>query len=342
MRRIGIVVVILWMICGSGRAQDTTITYYNVYDKVVKKEKDAYTFSRTYLSDKQLFVKELFTINGDLIRIESFKSPKMKIKEGASKYYFASGKKEFEGSYLNNKKQGLWKAYFENGKLSTVSNYEADKKVGDFCSFYASGDTLKFGTYNQEGRTGDWIIYFVNGNVKELTSYNSNAEEEGVQRKFYENEVLQSEGIFKNGKYDSIWTYYHPNGQPCSIEEYAYGELQKFQFYDAKGNEIESGLAPYVVPEFPGGQMALFKFIGQHIVYPRIAMEQSVEGRVVLKLFFDTDGNINNIEIAKDIGYGCGDASVKMVEMMPQWSGGVNHNLPFDFEYYLPIKFKLH
>ena len=93
--------------------------------------------------------------------------------------------------------------------------------------------------------------------------------------------------------------------------------------------------------EFPGGLEELVMFVCMNVDYPEQARKANVEGKVFSSFCIDRDGSVSNIEILKDIGYGCGDAVVKMLKSMPRWKparvGGKNVRSKFT----LPITFSL-
>ena len=91
--------------------------------------------------------------------------------------------------------------------------------------------------------------------------------------------------------------------------------------------------------EFPGGMEELAMFICMNIEYPEQAQKANVEGKVFARFCVEKDGSVSNIRILKDIGYGCGDAVVKMLKSMPRWKPArvdgknvkVSFNLPVSF-----------
>jgi protein TonB len=94
-------------------------------------------------------------------------------------------------------------------------------------------------------------------------------------------------------------------------------------------------------PEFPGGEMEMLKFIGENIRYPAAAAANNIQGLVVLQFVVDAQGRIEDINIVKDIGGGCGDEAVRIVKAMPIWIPGEQNGLPVAVRYTLPVHFKL-
>jgi len=96
-----------------------------------------------------------------------------------------------------------------------------------------------------------------------------------------------------------------------------------------------------VMPEFPGGAEALLAYIASNIKYPTYAKEINIQGRVFIEFIVEKDGSVTNATILKDIGYGCGDEAVRVVETLPNWAPGKQGGKNVRVRYRLPVKFKL-
>lgn len=95
------------------------------------------------------------------------------------------------------------------------------------------------------------------------------------------------------------------------------------------------------MPEYPGGNEAMYKFINKKLKYPRQARKNGIEGKVFIQFVIDTDGSVIDAKILKDIGYGCGEAALKVVNKMPKWKPGTVQNKPVKVAFTLPFTFKL-
>ena len=93
--------------------------------------------------------------------------------------------------------------------------------------------------------------------------------------------------------------------------------------------------------EFPGGLEELIMFVCMNVEYPEQARKANVEGTVYFSFCIDRDGSVSNITILKDIGYGCGDAVVKMLQSMPRWKPARVRGKNVRSEFNLPVTFTL-
>jgi len=92
---------------------------------------------------------------------------------------------------------------------------------------------------------------------------------------------------------------------------------------------------------FPGGMAEFNKFIRQNLHYPEIAMENLIEGKVVVKFTVEVDGSISNIAIVEDIGAGCGKEVVRIVNLMPNWVPSRLNGENIPAEVVMPIMFSM-
>ena len=94
-------------------------------------------------------------------------------------------------------------------------------------------------------------------------------------------------------------------------------------------------------PEFPNGEENLYKYLGSNIKYPHEALENGIQGTVVVKFVVEKDGSISNVKAVRKIGGGCDEEAVRVVKRMPRWKPGKQSGKPVRTEFTLPIQFKL-
>ena len=96
-----------------------------------------------------------------------------------------------------------------------------------------------------------------------------------------------------------------------------------------------------VMPEYIGGESAMYEFIGKNIKYPDEAKKEGIQGRVFISFVVEKDGQISNIEILRGIGGGCDEEAVRVLKSMPNWTPGQQRGVPVRVQYRMPIKFTL-
>ncbi len=75
--------------------------------------------------------------------------------------------------------------------------------------------------------------------------------------------------------------------------------------------------------------------------YPALAVENGVEGMIIVSFIIEMDGSIAYSRVVRDIGAGLGDEALRIVRSMPDWSPGKQRGRPVRVQYNLPVKFLL-
>ena len=96
------------------------------------------------------------------------------------------------------------------------------------------------------------------------------------------------------------------------------------------------------MPEFPGGQQALFKFLSENVKYPTIAYENGIEGRVICQFVVEKDGTIANVEVVQSGGdVSLDKEAVRVLKSMPRWKPGKQKGKPVRVKYTVPVNFQI-
>ena len=82
-------------------------------------------------------------------------------------------------------------------------------------------------------------------------------------------------------------------------------------------------------------------FITSNLTYPEEAKLKRVEGKCIIRLVIDADGNLKDAMIRQDIGFGCGSAALDVIRKMPKWIPGNKNGKPCNTGLELPVVFKL-
>ena len=96
-----------------------------------------------------------------------------------------------------------------------------------------------------------------------------------------------------------------------------------------------------VQPQFPGGEEAMFQYLGKNIKYPPKAKEAGVQGKVYVQFIVERDGSISTVKVIRGIGSGCDEVAIKAVENMPKWSPGEIKKQKVRTRFVLPISYTL-
>ncbi len=95
------------------------------------------------------------------------------------------------------------------------------------------------------------------------------------------------------------------------------------------------------MPEFPGGQSSMMDFIREKLIYPEMAKENGVQGKVICSFIVGKDGTVYGATILRGIGSGCDQEALRVINKMPRWNPGMQNGKAVNVKFNLPINFKL-
>ena len=109
---------------------------------------------------------------------------------------------------------------------------------------------------------------------------------------------------------------------------------------------VEEEEVPFAIveqkPTFQGGDANTFtKWVFSKIVYPEIAKENGVQGRVTLQFTIETDGSVKNVKVLRGVDSSLDKEAVRVVSSSPKWSPGMQRNKPVKVKYTFPVVFQL-
>jgi protein TonB len=109
--------------------------------------------------------------------------------------------------------------------------------------------------------------------------------------------------------------------------------------------EEEAEPEPFVVveemPSFPGGDVELLKYIADHTVYPEVAKENNIQGRVIVRFCVTAKGGVSQVSILKGVDPELDAEAIRVVNTLPAFRPGKQGGKPVPVWYMVPITFTL-
>lgn len=123
----------------------------------------------------------------------------------------------------------------------------------------------------------------------------------------------------------------------------ATGEVLKAKEVIAQEKPVEEKVFDVVeqMPQFPGGDAALFEYLSTHIKYPTIAEENGVQGRVIVTFVVERDGSITDVKVVKAVDPSLDKEASRVVAGMPKWIPGKQNGSAVRVKYTVPVTFRL-
>jgi len=121
-----------------------------------------------------------------------------------------------------------------------------------------------------------------------------------------------------------------------------FDENEDINLDDTQGEE-EDQIFIYVknMPEFPGGVVALKRYIAEHVIYPAVARENGIEGTVFLRFEVTKTGKVGKVELQKGVDPLLDNEAIKVIKTLPRFKPGEQNGKKVSVWYSIPVTFKL-
>lgn len=212
--------------------------------------------------------------------------------------------------------------YYITGIKQMTGQFSARKgeiKVGLFSYYDEKGNKSSEGHYKNNKADGEWIFLFSTGQISE-------------------------KGLFADDNREGEWISYRKDKTIEQICLYKNGKIIKVKSLNSDGSELTAKDTFDLVdqmPEFPGGQEAMMRFLSSKLNYPAKARENNIQGRVILQFVINKEGFLSDTEVLKSVNEDLENEAIRVVEMMPNWIPGKQDGVPVAVRFTLPIVFKL-
>ena len=125
---------------------------------------------------------------------------------------------------------------------------------------------------------------------------------------------------------------------PVDIQEYVRQEVVE--------EDVEEETLPFVTveqkPTFNGGDANDFaKWVNSRLVYPEIAKDNGVEGRVVLQFTIGKDGRLQDVKVLNSPDESLAREAVRVVSSSPKWEPGRQRDRAVKVSYTFPVIYRL-
>ena len=95
------------------------------------------------------------------------------------------------------------------------------------------------------------------------------------------------------------------------------------------------------MPEFPGGNQEMMKWLMKNVQYPEDALKAEKQGRVIVDFVVGADGSIRDAAVNNPVWPSLDAEAIRVVKAMPRWTPGKKDGCEVDVKFSVPIEFKL-
>ena len=153
-----------------------------------------------------------------------------------------------------------------------------------------------------------------------------------------ENEIKTNEDIKQDNSVMSTFTQ-AGSDDVSLIKEHKEEVVQEKPKEEKKKEEVFTHVEQ--MPKFPGGDAELYKFISNNLQYPAMAIENNVQGKVIVQFVVTKDGSIGNVKVVRSVDRDLDNEAVRVCKKLPKFVPGKQNGQAVNVCYTLPVTFKL-
>jgi len=128
------------------------------------------------------------------------------------------------------------------------------------------------------------------------------------------------------------------------IQDHEVVEVIEIIAEEIQEEEVEEA-EPFVVveemPMFPGGNDELMKYLSDHTIYPEVAKENNIQGKVIVRFCVTPKGGVDRVEILKPVDPELDKEAIRVVKTLPAFKPGKQGGKPVPVWFMVPINFTL-
>ena len=131
-----------------------------------------------------------------------------------------------------------------------------------------------------------------------------------------------------------------------NLEDDASIGVEIMDYVEVQEEVVEEEAIPFQLveekPSFNGGDANQFsKWVNSRLVYPEIAKENGVQGRVTLQFTVEKDGTVTKVKVLRGVDPSLDKEAVRVVSMSPKWKPGKQRDRAVPVTYTFPVIFQL-
>lgn len=118
--------------------------------------------------------------------------------------------------------------------------------------------------------------------------------------------------------------------------------VQQVQVKEEVIEDDQPFLVAETMPSFQGGDLNTFRnWVQQNVKFPTIALENGIQGRVVLSFVIEKDGRLTNVQVLQTPDRSLSEEAIRVLNKSPKWSPGKQRNQVVRVKYTLPVDFRV-
>lgn len=242
-----------------------------------------------------------------------------------------NGVKLLYGRYLGEQKYGEWYTYYTDGKKKSLTTYVNGAIQGPYTRWYANGNRMVEFIVLEDGSRVSQVAWNENGKMLRPGGalYNELVESANPGETYSSSMLAQRPAIDRR----------LAENRPSYFQNEV---IENYETPLAEAN-AESNVYPAseALPQYPGGEVAMQKFLDEHLVHPRRLY--NVQGTVYVSYIVERDGSISDIHAVQEVNGApeFTEEALRVVNAFPTQSPGQIDGEPVRSRVVIPVQFNL-
>lgn len=108
-----------------------------------------------------------------------------------------------------------------------------------------------------------------------------------------------------------------------------------------KDDKIYDFVSIEKAPSFPGGMNKFYEYLSKTVKYPKVAIENNVQGKVFLSFIVEADGTLSDVNITRGLGSGTDEEALRVIKESPKWYPGISAGKAVRVKFNINVNFTL-
>jgi TonB family protein len=240
----------------------------------------------------------------------------LQVLDGPFENYYLNGNLKDSGSFQNKKRQGTHKSWYEDGALNSIRHYENGIMVDTGKVFFNDGKLMNLSVTDKVGN--------------------------GFRTEYYPDGSIHQTGPLAGGVKNGTWTIKRPDGTNLMQVDFMRDSLTQATCFAEDGTTRLQGPCVYEkFASFPGNSEGWRSYLTKNLKYPKLAIQQDIQGTVMLEFVVELDGTVGDIKVLSSPHELLTNESLRLMKISPNWEPAIQYNKTVKGRLRQPFFFRL-
>ena len=298
------------------QANDTTIWFVDNFGRQQPEVNATYIQKTWPEAGKFKLHKYTNDAQKKLVGFAWYADSSLQVLDGPFENYYLNGNLKDSGSFQNKKRQGTYKSWYEDGALNSSRRYENGIMVDTGKVFFNDGKLVNLSVTDKEGN--------------------------GFRTEYYPDGSIHLTGPLAGGVKNGIWTIKRPGGTNLMQVDFKRDSVTQATCFSEDGTTRLEGPCIYEkFARFPGGTDGWRNYLTKNLKYPRVAVQNEIQGTVMLEFMVDTDGTLGDIKVVSSPHELLTNEALRLMKISPNWEPAIQYNKTVKGRLRQPFFFRL-